>query len=109
MRIDYRKSVIPFALVGVMQLGCTTDEDGRTIAWGGDQDDDSEQEEDEPDAPPDEVPESPIYGGTNVPSCGWPSAVELGGSCSGTLVHPELVIYAAHCGASYSWVRLGES
>jgi len=108
--LHIRNFVVPFAAAVVMQLGCTTDDDGRTIAWGGDQDDATEDEDvDEPDAPPDEVPESEIYGGAPVPSCGWPSAVELGGSCSGTLVHPQLVIYAAHCGSNYSWVRLGES
>src|SRR5690606_30748851 len=50
-----------------------------------------------------------IFGGTDVATCGWPSTVELGGSCSGTLVHPEVVIYAAHCGASYGKIYLGES
>lgn len=41
-----------------------------------------------------------VYGGTAVESCGWPSAVFLsfgGYSCSGTLVHPDIVITAAHC------------
>ncbi|MFZ6180829.1 S1 family peptidase [Nannocystis pusilla] len=49
-----------------------------------------------------------IYGGTTVPACGWASTVELGGSCTGTLVHPQVVIYAAHCGASYSKIYFGE-
>ena len=52
---------------------------------------------------------SAIYGGTTVPVCGWPSTVELGGACSGTLVHPQVVIYAAHCGASYSKIYFGEN
>ena len=38
----------------------------------------------------------PIYGGGKVKPCGWPTTVALGG-CTGTLVHPELVIFAAHC------------
>ena len=38
----------------------------------------------------------PIYGGSKVKQCGWPTTVALGG-CTGTLVHPELVIFAAHC------------
>lgn len=37
-----------------------------------------------------------IYGGAKVKPCGWPTTVALGG-CTGTLVHPELVIFAAHC------------
>ena len=54
------------------------------------------------------VDPSAIYGGTTVPVCGWPAAVELGGSCTGSLVHPQVVIYAAHCGASYSKIYFGE-
>ncbi|MDC0672609.1 S1 family peptidase [Nannocystis radixulma] len=50
-----------------------------------------------------------IYGGTTVSTCGWASTVELGGSCTGTLVHPQVVIYAAHCGASYSKIYFGEN
>ncbi len=58
-------------------------------------------------APP-EDPEA-IYGGTTTNVCGWPSTVELGGACSGTLVHPQVVVYAAHCGASYSKIYFGEN
>jgi MYXO-CTERM domain-containing protein len=62
---------------------------------------------------PDESLESPsfddpaVYGGEPTPTCGWPSTVFLGG-CTGTLVHPQVVIYAAHCGSVNS-VRFGES
>ncbi len=38
-----------------------------------------------------------IYGGGPSAECAWPTTVSLGG-CTGTLVHPEVVIYAAHCG-----------
>src|SRR5690349_10660077 len=44
--------------------------------------------------------EPAIYGGSSVDTCGWPTAVYLGfsgWSCSGTLVHPNIVITAAHC------------
>ncbi len=57
-------------------------------------------------APPDPLP---IYGGDFVSPCGWPTAVSLGGGCTGTLVHPQVVIYAAHCGASVPSVQFGES
>lgn len=39
----------------------------------------------------------PLYGGELTPTCAWPSTVYVGG-CSGTLIHPEVVVYAAHCG-----------
>jgi len=61
------------------------------------------------DAPPDP---SRVWGGELVETCGWPTTVAVtsgGGLCSGTLVHPELVIYAAHCGAGNKTITFGES
>jgi hypothetical protein len=52
---------------------------------------------------------SAIYGGAPVNTCGYPSTIELGGACTGTLVHPQVVIYAAHCGASYPKIYFGEN
>jgi hypothetical protein len=55
---------------------------------------------------PDDEP-SAVYGGEPSPSCAWPSSVWLGG-CSGTLVHPEIVMYAGHCGDVIPTVYFGE-
>ena len=55
-------------------------------------------------APPD--PQT-VIGGEASPSCAWPSVVSLGG-CTGTLIHPEVVVYAAHCGDEIPSVWFGE-
>lgn len=54
------------------------------------------------------VPPAPIIGGDEVGACGWPSVVALEGTCSGTLVHPQVVLYAAHCGPNVHFVTPGE-
>jgi hypothetical protein len=51
----------------------------------------------------------PIYNGTEVAGCGWPSVVSMQGQCSGTLVHPEVVVFAGHCGPDYDSVQFGEN
>lgn len=56
-----------------------------------------------------ETPTQEIYGGAEVASCGWPTTVSLEGECTGTLVHPQVVIYAEHCGSGYDRVFFGES
>lgn len=65
------------------------------------------------DEPPDEfgfpVEPTEIYGGEDTVACGWPTTVSMLGQCTGTLVHPEVVIFAAHCGSGYNAVILGES
>ena len=38
----------------------------------------------------------PIVGGIVTDDCQWPATVLMSG-CSGTLIHPEVVLYAAHC------------
>ncbi len=55
-------------------------------------------------------PRSPpqhVIGGTPSATCAWPSAVSLGG-CTGTLIHPEVIVYAAHCGEEVEQVWFGE-
>jgi hypothetical protein len=108
-------------LVAGLGTGCTGVEDGRDgDIWAGADAAEGEDDEggadaadaDAPDRLPTDAelpPTSEIYGGTDVASCAWPSTVSLGGSCTGTLVHERVVIYAAHCGTGYGSVRLGES
>lgn len=49
-----------------------------------------------------------IYGGEPVAACGWPSTAFVS-DCTGTLVHPEVVIYASHCGSAVSEVFFGDA
>jgi hypothetical protein len=55
-------------------------------------------------------PKAPrIAGGVDAETCAFPTAALFGGgTCSATLVHPEVVVYAAHCGSG-GGVQLGES
>ena len=83
--------------------GCDLEEDGRPVRGDG-----ISFEDDEDAADGDTEHEERIYGGGPVASCGWPTTVSLGGSCTGTLIHPEVVAYAAHCGTNYSTIRFGD-
>jgi MYXO-CTERM domain-containing protein len=67
-------------------------------------------------APPEAVdaPEQApmIANGTGVGECAWPTAVSVesgGGLCTGTLIHPQLVVYAAHCGGGNKTIRFGQT
>ncbi len=87
--------------------GCVGAQDGRDgDIWEG-----ADADEEQPTELPEdgELPTAEIYGGSDVAACGWPTTVSLGASCTGTLVHERVVIYAAHCGSNYGSVRLGES
>lgn len=59
-----------------------------------------------------ELPEAQgIFGGQPVADCAWPTAVAVSGNgslCTGTLVHPRVVMYAAHCGANNPKILFGE-
>jgi hypothetical protein len=65
-----------------------------------------------PPAQPETLTSDPtaIVGGAPSGTCAWPSVVALqtGGLCTGTLVHPRIVAYAAHCGTFHSKVLFGE-
>jgi hypothetical protein len=49
-----------------------------------------------------------VRGGSESLPCEWPAVVALDHHCSGTLVHPEVVVYAAHCGTGIRNVSFGE-
>ena len=58
-------------------------------------------------APP--PPATPIYGGEVTEPCAWPAVVSIDeGSCTGTLIHPQLIVYAWHCGPGVTELQLGE-
>lgn len=48
-----------------------------------------------------------IYGGEPAKTCEWPTSVGLGG-CTGTLVHPRIMLSAAHCSTPRK-VQFGEA
>jgi len=48
--------------------------------------------------------ELPLFGGQESSRCDWTNVVSLDGKCSGVAVHPQLVLYAAHCGIGISRV-----
>jgi MYXO-CTERM domain-containing protein len=55
---------------------------------------------------PSDAPSS-VYGGEPSAACDWPTTVFLG-NCTGTLIHPEVVMYASHCGDAFTELWFGE-
>jgi MYXO-CTERM domain-containing protein len=52
-----------------------------------------------------------IAGGTVCETCAWPTVAVVSAqkTCTATLIHPEVALYAAHCGSGFSSVRFGDS
>lgn len=53
-----------------------------------------------------------VAGGEEVVECAWIDTVAVtggGGLCTGSLVHPRVVVYAAHCGDGDKQILFGES
>ena len=121
-------SIIGLGLVMLPVVACDVDEYEEPQASVDDLDDlddedldDSERGEFEqaadprtdPDGEPSDLvnpadPSAVVYG-FPVNTCEWPATVSMMGNCTGSLVHPEMVIYAAHCGTSYPEVWFGET
>ncbi|MCA9718973.1 MAG: trypsin-like serine protease [Myxococcales bacterium] len=60
----------------------------------------------------DDVAPSGIYQGEETQGCAWPTTVAVTGGnslCTGTLIHPRVVAYAAHCGAGNKTILFGNS
>jgi len=56
--------------------------------------------------------EPQVFGGAPAEVCQWPTTVAVtggGGLCTGALVHPRVITYAAHCGDGDKQIRFGES
>lgn len=56
--------------------------------------------------------EPQVFGGAPAEVCQWPTTVAVtggGGLCTGALVHPSVVTFAAHCGDGDKQIRFGES
>jgi V8-like Glu-specific endopeptidase len=56
--------------------------------------------------------EPTIWGGDETQPCAWPTVVRVTGGnslCTGTLIHPQVVMYAAHCGSQGKVIRFGDS
>jgi hypothetical protein len=49
-----------------------------------------------------------VRSGSPSLACEWPAVVALDLGCTATLVHPEVIVYAAHCGTGIRKVSFGE-
>src|SRR3954469_18784572 len=47
-----------------------------------------------------------VFGGPEPSPPAWSNVAWVGQRCSGVFVHPEIVVYAAHCGTDHAFVEL---
>lgn len=54
-------------------------------------------------------PANAIVGGEPAPHGSWSTVVYISQGCTGTLIHPKLVVFAAHCGSDIDFVSFGQN
>lgn len=55
---------------------------------------------------PEQTRQDRIFGGRQSGGCEWASVADIGG-CTATLISPEIVMFAAHCGTNHKYAYFG--
>ena len=50
-----------------------------------------------------------VVGGTPTGEGEWENVVAISSECTGTLIHPQIVLYASHCGTNIREITIGTS